>query len=93
RNPDYKEMDWPAEYWPKENEKATKKMWDESVAKFEIDYANLLKIVKNSSNDLFAKIPHGQGQTTFREVLQIIDHNSYHIGQFIIMRRLVNQWK
>src|SRR4030095_5235924 len=93
RNPDYKEMDWPADYWPKENEKATKKMWDESVAKFEKDYENLIKIVEDNSNDLFTKIPHGTGQTIMREVLQIIDHNSYHIGQFIVMRRLINAWK
>lgn len=92
-NPGYKEMEWPKEYWPGDNEKATKKMWDESVAKFEKDYENLIKIVKDQKNDLFSKIPHGTGQTIFREVMQIIDHNSYHIGQFIVMRRLVNQWK
>jgi hypothetical protein len=86
-------MEWPKDYWPKPDEKATKEMWGLSIEKFEKDFQNLKKLVQDSSNDLFSKIPHGQGQTIFREVMQIIDHNSYHIGQFIIMRRLINAWK
>jgi len=87
-NPGYKEMEWPKDYWPKPDEKAGKKEWDDSIKKFEQDYESLKKIIENSNNDLFSKIPHGSGQTIFREVLQIIDHNSYHIGQFVLMRKL-----
>jgi len=90
-NPNYKEMSWPKDYWPVE--KATKQKWDESLRKFEEDYENLKTIIQDSTTDFFKKIPHGSGQTIFREVLQIIDHNSYHIGQFVMMRKLIGEWK
>jgi hypothetical protein len=51
------------------------------------------KLVKGSSNSLFAPIPHGDGQTLLREALLVADHNSYHIGQFILLRRLLGAWK
>jgi uncharacterized damage-inducible protein DinB len=89
-NPGYKEMAWPKEYWP--TDKATVPKWNESIQKFEEDYRHLIKIVQDDSFDLFAKVPIGSGQTIFREILQIIDHNSYHIGQFVMMRKLVGEW-
>ncbi len=93
QNPNYKELQWPKEYWPDENEKATKKMWDDCVKKFENDIITLRKIIENPETDLFAPIPHGTGQTIFREALQVIDHASYHMGQLIVMRRMVGEWK
>jgi uncharacterized damage-inducible protein DinB len=92
-NSGYKEMEWPKDYWPKTGEKATKKMWDESVKSFQDDEKALKKLVNDPSSDFFSKIPHGSGQTIFREIMQIIDHNSYHIGQFILMRKLAGEWK
>ncbi len=92
-NPDYKEMEWPREYWPKEGEQADKKMWTESLEKYRQDEERLKKIIEEGKIDLLAKIPHGTGQTGFREILQVIDHNSYHIGQFIVMRRMIGEWK
>jgi uncharacterized damage-inducible protein DinB len=89
-NPGYKEMAWPKDYWP--SDKANKNKWKESVQKFEDDYKHLKKIALDNSFDLFAKIPIGSGQTMFREILQIIDHNSYHIGQFVMMRKLIGEW-
>lgn len=92
QNPNYKEMSWPKEYWPKKGSKATKKMWDEATRQYDKDLETLKEIIKNPKSDLFAPIEHGNGQTIFREVLQIIDHAGYHIGQFIVMRRLANNW-
>lgn len=92
-NPNYKEMEWPRDYWPADSQKATAKMWNDSVKKYEKDYETLIKILQDPKFDLFAPIPHGQGQTILLEVLQIIDHNSYHLGQFIVMRRLAGEWK
>jgi len=93
RNPNYKEIEWPKDYWPDDNEKATAKMWNDAVKKFEQDLADLKKIIEDPKTDLFAPIPHGSGQTIFREALQIIDHASYHMGQLIVMRRMVGEWK
>jgi uncharacterized damage-inducible protein DinB len=92
-NPDYKEMEWPKDYWPTDSQKATAKMWNESVKKYEKDIETLKKIIEDPKLDMLAPIPHGQGQTILREVLQIIDHASYHIGEFIVMRRLTGEWK
>ncbi|MCI0449909.1 MAG: DinB family protein [Chlorobi bacterium] len=93
QNPAYKELEWPKDYWPDESEKATRKMWDEAISMFQKDTETLKKIINDPEVDLFAKIPHGSGQTIFREVMQIIDHNSYHIGQLIVMRRMIGEWK
>jgi hypothetical protein len=92
-NPKYKEMDWPKDYWPDDKQKATAKMWKDSVKKCDKDIELLKKIIKDPKTDFFAPIPHGHGQTIFREVIQIIDHASYHLGEFIVMRRLAGAWK
>lgn len=92
RNSSYNEMSWPADYWPDKDTKATAAMWKQSVADFERDYNELRDLVNDKSFDILNKVPHGSGQTVFREILQIVDHNSYHIGQLIMMRKLVGQW-
>ncbi|HEY7566910.1 MAG TPA: hypothetical protein VH762_05030, partial [Gemmatimonadaceae bacterium] len=56
------------------------------------DIAALQEIAADSSRDLFAKIPHGSGQTYARELVLVIDHNAYHIGQIVALRRLIGAW-
>ena len=70
------------------NEKA----WDESVAAFQRDLQEMVRLVQNPRTDLFAKIPHGQGQTILREALLLADHNSYHLGQLVDLRRALGAW-
>lgn len=93
QNPNYRYLDYPKDYWPPENQIAHKKDWDRTIEDFHEDLNTLKKIVKNSKTDLLVGIPHGEGQTIFREVLLVIDHNAYHIGEFIIMRRVMGIWK
>ena len=93
RNPNYKEMEWPKDYWPADSEKATMKMWNESVKKYNEDVDALRKIIEDPKTDFFAPIPHGSGQTIFREVIQIVDHASYHLGELLVMRRVAGDWK
>ena len=85
-------MKWPDDYWPPKNKKATKKDWDETIKQFEKDNKALQKIVLNPRTDLYAKIPQGTGQTVSREVLLVVDHNAYHIGEFAIMRQVMKTW-
>ena len=92
-NPNYVEPEWPKDYWPADNEKATRKMWNESVRKFEEDLNVLRKIIEDPKTDFFAPIPHGTGQTILKEFFQIVDHAGYHLGQFLVMRRLAGEWK
>ena len=49
-------------------------------------------LVNDQSTDLFAKIPHGEGQTILREALLAADHNAYHLGQVVLLRRLLGAW-
>ena len=93
KNPDYEELEWPRGYWPAKNATATKKEWDETIARYRSDLKEMIALVKNPRTDLHAKIPHGDGQTILREAILIVDHNAYHIGEFAILRQVVKNWK
>jgi hypothetical protein len=91
-NPNYKELDWPKDYWPARNEKAAPKDWEKTITLFKKDFQELAKIIDNPKTDLFIKIKWGDGQTILREILLVCDHNAYHIGEFAIMRQVMNTW-
>ncbi|MBE7176417.1 MAG: DinB family protein [Mucilaginibacter polytrichastri] len=90
----YKSMNWPAEYWPDELAPANEAQWEKSLKEIETDQQAFISLLKKSGeNGLFEKFAHGDGQTLFREALLIIDHNSYHTGQIILVRRLLHDWE
>jgi len=91
-NKNYKELNWPDDYWPARNEKSAKKDWDKTIDLLQKDLQALEKIVANPKIDLLAKIKWGEGQTILREILLVCDHNAYHIGEFAIMRQVMNAW-
>ena len=93
RNPKYKELKWPDDYWPKSPAPPGSAAWDKSVKAFQDDLSEMKKLVNNAKTDLFAKIPWGDGQTVLREALLVADHNSHHLGQLIDLRRLLGIWK
>ena len=93
RNPEYKEKEWPDDYWPKSPEPPTGKDWDHSIKAFHKDLKAMCDLVEDKSTNLFAKIPHGTGQTLLREALLVADHNAYHVGQLVLVRRLLGAWK
>lgn len=92
RNPNYKELDWPADYWPRSAAPARAGSWDASVRKYHEDLAALRAIAEDPSVDLFARIPHGDKQTSLRELLLVVDHTSYHVGQLVLVRQLLGAW-
>jgi hypothetical protein len=92
RNPHYKYMDWPADYWPKRGTQASEADWQGTIAAFHADLKALEDIVKDPKTDLYARIPHGEGQTILREIMLVADHNAYHIGEFAIMRQVMGTW-
>jgi uncharacterized damage-inducible protein DinB len=92
-NPGYKARKWPEEYWPKTAAPPDAKAWDRSVRAFQKDLKAMSELVNDEKTDLFAKIPHGDGQTILREALLIADHNAYHLGQMVLLRRLLGAWK
>jgi len=91
-NPKHVSPDWPAGYWPKNLAPANDAVWEKSVREFFLDLQEMEKLVSNPRTDLFARIPHGTGQTFLRQVLLLIDHNSYHLGQLVLVRRLLSAW-
>src|SRR6266849_1120790 len=67
--------------------------WDNSVKAFRKDLKAMQKLVRDPRTDLYAPIPWGDGQTILREALLIADHNAYHLGQLVALRRLLGTWK
>jgi hypothetical protein len=92
RNPKHVSPGFPEGYWPKTPNPASQAEWDKSVEAFQRDLHEMVELVKNSSTDLFAKIPHGDGQTILRQALVLADHNSYHLGQLVDLRRALGAW-
>jgi hypothetical protein len=84
---------WPAGYWPERDAPPDATAWDKSVAQVERDLKTIVGIVRAAETDLFARIPHGTGQTVLREALVLADHNAYHLGQLVLLRRLLGAWK
>jgi hypothetical protein len=93
RDAKHKSPEWPEEYWPKSPSPPDDKAWDKSVRAFRKDLKALSELVSDEKTDLFAKIPHGDGQTILREALLTADHNAYHIGQLVLARKLLGAWK
>jgi DinB superfamily len=91
-NPKHQSPEFPAGYWPSSPKPPNEKAWEKSVNSFQSDREKFKKFLSDESTDLFAKIPHGDGQTVLRQAVVAIDHNGYHIGQLILLRRLLGVW-
>jgi len=93
RDANHVSPEWPSGYWPKSPKPPNDKAWAKSVRAFHADLEAMRKLVAAESTDLYAPIPHGDGQTIMREALLIADHNAYHIGELVLVRRLLGAWK
>lgn len=93
RNPKHVSPNWPEGYWPKTEKPPSDAAWKKSIAAIKRDVEAMQKLVEDPATDLYAKIPHGTGQNILREALLVADHNAYHIGQLLLLRRLVGAWK
>ncbi len=83
---------WPEGYWPEKPAPLNANAWARSLKAFRSDLQAMCDLVAADSTDLFAKIPHGTGQTILREALLVADHNAYHLGEFMLVRRLLGAW-
>jgi hypothetical protein len=92
RNARYIAPKWPEEYWPSTDAPPSAAAWDKSVQQFRKDLKAMQDLVTNPKTDLYARIPWGDGQTILREALLLADHNSYHLGQLLDVRRLLGAW-
>jgi hypothetical protein len=87
----YEQREWPAAYCPQSPEPPSPTAWDESVEAARRDRAELQRMVVNKDVDLFAVVPHGSHQTYLRNALLVGDHTAYHVGQLMLVRRLLSQ--
>jgi hypothetical protein len=92
RNPNYQEMSWPDDYWPTSPAPPSSAAWDASVRMFGEDRAALQELARDPAVNLETTIPHGTGQTYLRELLLAADHAAYHVGELIVVRRLLGAW-
>jgi hypothetical protein len=93
RNPKHKSPDWPAGYWPSTQAPPDENAWDKSVRAFRKDLKAMCDLIRDESTDLLTQIPHGDGQTILREALLTVDHNAYHLGEMVLVRRLLGAWE
>jgi hypothetical protein len=92
RNPAYVSPDWPQGYWPSREAQTDEAGWKRTVTSFRADLQALQNLVADPATDLMKQLPHGTGQTILREILLVADHNAYHIGEFAILRQVMQTW-
>jgi uncharacterized damage-inducible protein DinB len=93
RNPDYKEIKWPDDYWPKVAAPKNDAEWNKSINQIFSDTKEFIDLLKKSDVDLYTPFTWGEGQNLLREAMLIANHNSHHAGEIIVMRRLLGAWK
>jgi hypothetical protein len=91
-DPKHASPEWPKGYWPKTPNPPSDAAWDRSFEAFQKDNEAMGNLVMDPRQDLLAPIAHGSGQTILRQVLLLADHNSYHLGQLVLLRRLLGDW-
>lgn len=91
-DPAHVSPEWPAGYWPSQTPGADEAGWQATLAQIEHDQQRFIDLLNNPATDLFAPLPHGDGQNVLREALLIGDHASYHTGEIILLRRLLHAW-
>jgi DinB superfamily len=89
RNPKYKEKKFPDDYWPATEAPPSEEAWEKSVQKFNKNLEEMQELIADTKHDLLAKLAHGTGQTLLREALLVADHNSYHLGQLMFLRKML----
>lgn len=92
RSPKHISPDWPSGYWPQSEAPPDARAWAASVKRFRADLEAMEELVEDPRTDLYARIPHGEGQTVLREALLVADHNAFHLGELVFLRRILGAW-
>ena len=91
KDTEHKSPNWPDDYWPKEAAPEHNDVWEGSLSQINSDLDEFIELMEHS--DIYQKLPHGNGQTILLEALQMADHNAYHIGEIVAIRRMLGDWK
>jgi hypothetical protein len=92
RNPAHVSPPWPEGYWPPREARADAAAWAGTIAAFQADLQSLQDLVRDPATDLYAPLPHAPEYTILREILVVADHNAYHVGEFAILRQVMETW-
>ncbi|HXS36966.1 MAG TPA: DinB family protein [Flavipsychrobacter sp.] len=93
RNANHRSPKWPESYWPKEKDPKDNAQWEKTIKQIKEDQDEFVELLKDEGSDLYKPFPWGDGQNLLREAMLIADHNSYHTGEIIVIRRLLKNWK
>lgn len=88
----YQHIEWPEAYWPPTPTPPHAHSWDESIAAIRADREHFEQLLEKPAAELIKPFRWGEGQNLLREALLIADHNAYHIGELILLRRLLGAW-
>ena len=92
RDPGHRSPDFPDGYWPEGDAPPDDLAWDRTCAAFRADLRAMADLTADPAVDLFARLPHGDGQTVLKEALLVADHNAYHLGELVVVRRALGAW-
>lgn len=92
RNAHHTSPKWPEEYWPTEDGPANEEAWQKTLDQIQSDKMEFITLLTAEGADLYTPFEYGDGQNLLREAMLIADHTSYHTGQIILIRRLLNNW-
>jgi hypothetical protein len=92
-DPTHVSPDFPDGYWPKGDAPPNAEAWDQTITAFHTDLQAMIDLISDPNTDLFTPLSHGDGQTILREALLVADHNAYHLGQLVTVRRLLGAWR
>ena len=88
----YHPIAWPDDYWPKSPQPPASNAWDQCIAAIRSDAEHFYSLIENPNSDLYKPFRWGDGQNLLREALLVADHNAYHLGQLLVIRRLLGAW-
>ncbi len=91
-NDNYEPMEWPDEYWPEQMTPANEQIYQSTLENFKKDLNRMIDHIKNPQNNLYENFPYGNSHNLLREALLLADHNAYHSGQIILMRKILGCW-
>ncbi|HXS55209.1 MAG TPA: DinB family protein [Hanamia sp.] len=93
RNEQHVSPKWPDGYWPSETQPKDKADWESCIRQIKSDRKEFISLLENNKENLYKPFPYGDGQTLLKEALVLADHNSYHTGEIIVLRKLLDDWK
>lgn len=91
-DPQHVSPEWPEGYWPPKNQMADPAMWEATLTRYHGDQRELEDMVEDPATDLTKELPHAPGHSLLREILVVSDHHAYHIGEFAILRQIMQTW-